>query len=446
MKQLQCNAKKFAYKSLHFCCGNGDVRIAANEYPAELTRLFTSQEEIAIHFRKYARLRGQLYHFVPDLLPADSNPKYLQLYFYDGQNETENRLGCFPELRQEVIDILMNVSKDNPCARFFQSLKEVEVNEDTKIVINRDTVLDQRVYNAPASNEVAVIWPDNTSSSESLGPHILVSGNQLTLIEFSIITVHLVDIHTKADKFVSPREYYAYKLQIRPNNVLLRTMLQYIVDMYVKIENTRLDFFRRHQDSIRADLYQGILDTVEAREINPSNVGHKFVLPPTFLGGPRDLKRRYYNAMALVHRFGKPDLFITMTCNANWPEKRGLPHAHILLILKLEFKLKSPADYDKYVSAEIPPLSNPILHRIVLKHMMHGPCGRMNPQCSCMQKKGEICSTIKAVKFLYKYVYKGHDKVSFNIKPDGRYVADEITKNQLGRQMVCVHPYERKDA
>lgn len=69
-------------------------------------------------------------------------------------------------------------------------------------------------------------------------------------------------------------------------------------------------------------------------------------------------------------------------------QKRGLPHAHILLILKPEFKLKSPADYDKYVSAEIPSLSNPTLRRIVLKHMMHGPCGRMNPQCSCMQKKG----------------------------------------------------------
>jgi hypothetical protein len=24
--------------------------------------------------------------------------------------------------------------------------------------------------------------------------------------------------------------------------------------------------------------------------------------------------------MALVRKFGKPDLFITMTCNPNWPE------------------------------------------------------------------------------------------------------------------------------
>ncbi|KAH7546811.1 hypothetical protein FEM48_Zijuj01G0240700 [Ziziphus jujuba var. spinosa] len=28
----------------------------------------------------------------------------------------------------------------------------------------------------------------------------------------------------------------------------------------------------------------------------------------------------------------------------------------------------------------------------------------------------EICSTIKAVKYLYKYIYKGHDKVAMNIK------------------------------
>lgn len=59
----KCNAKKFAYESLHFCCGNGDVRIAANEYPPELIRLFTSQEEIAMHFRKYVRLFNNLFAF-----------------------------------------------------------------------------------------------------------------------------------------------------------------------------------------------------------------------------------------------------------------------------------------------------------------------------------------------------------------------------------------------
>lgn len=44
---------------------------------------------------------------------------------------------------------------------------------------------------------------------------------------------------------------------------------QYIVDMYVKIENTRLDFFQHNQQAIKADLYQGILDSIENGELIP---------------------------------------------------------------------------------------------------------------------------------------------------------------------------------
>lgn len=30
--------------------------------------------------------------------------------------------------------------------------------------------------------------------------------------------------------------------------------------------------------------------------------------------------KRYVDAMALVQQFGKPHIFLTMTCNPNWPE------------------------------------------------------------------------------------------------------------------------------
>jgi hypothetical protein len=47
-------------------------------------------------------------------------------------------------------------------------------------------------------------------------------------------------------KTVSAREYYCYKLQMRPNefNVLFyggRLFQQSLVDMYVKVESMRLD-------------------------------------------------------------------------------------------------------------------------------------------------------------------------------------------------------------
>ncbi|KAL8143678.1 LOW QUALITY PROTEIN: hypothetical protein V2J09_016710 [Rumex salicifolius] len=44
-----------------------------------------------------------------------------------------------------------------------------------------------------------------------------------------------------------------------------------------------------------------------------------------------------------------------------------------------------------------------------------------------------VCSTIKTVKYLYKFVYKGHDRVSFNISQNDHYREDEITSYQSGR-------------
>jgi hypothetical protein len=110
--------------------------------------------------------------------------------------------------------------------------------------------------------------------------------------------------------------------------------------------------------------------------------------------------------MTLVQRFGKPDYFVTMTCNPYWEEvvrelfsgqtpqdhpqlvagvyrsklrnlhdrlirkkhfgevlayahviefqKCGLPHEHFLLVMVNRDKLRSLDEFDKYISAEIP--------------------------------------------------------------------------------------------
>lgn len=76
---------------------------------------------------------------------------------------------------------------------------------------------------------------------------------------------------------VSAREFYAYRLQMRPfmNSTILqsgRLLQQFTVDMYVKIEPLRLDYFRNKQDEIRANLYQGIFDSVNQGEAQGSKV------------------------------------------------------------------------------------------------------------------------------------------------------------------------------
>ncbi|CAN6555560.1 unnamed protein product [Malus baccata var. baccata] len=245
--------------------------------------------------------------------------------------------------------------------------------------------------------------------------------------------------------------------------------------------------------------------------------------------------QRYQVAMTLVERFGKPNLFITMTCNPSWEEikselltgqtpqdrpdlltrvfrakleqlkqdiiekrvlgsvvayayviefqKRGLPYVHMLVVLDENDKINNPDEYGRIVRAEIPNEDvEPQLYNVVLKHMIHGPCGIHNPQSPCM-KNGrsckrkypkpfapvtvqgndsypiyqswvipynpwlllrydchinvEICASIKSVKCLYKYVYKGSDRVTVEVQLDPKY--DEIKQFQDARWRLQIH-------
>ena len=62
-----------------------------------------------------------------------------------------------------------------------------------------------------------------------------------------------------------------------------------------------------------------------------------------------------------------------------------MPHAHILLWMSRDSKIH-PCMIDAAVSAEIPDKNqDPELFTIVTSHMVHGPCGALNPNAPCMK-------------------------------------------------------------
>ena len=69
-----------------------------------------------------------------------------------------------------------------------------------------------------------------------------------------------------------------------------RLFQQYTVDMYIKVESSRLDYIDRNQKEIRADLYQGVVDSIHAGERRADAVGKRTILPASFIGGKRDMK------------------------------------------------------------------------------------------------------------------------------------------------------------
>lgn len=52
------------------------------------------------------------------------------------------------------------------------------------------------------------------------------------------------------------------------------------------------------------------------------------ILPSSYIGSPRAIQQNYLDLMAQLQHDGKPDIFLTMTCNPNWKEIKNnlLPH------------------------------------------------------------------------------------------------------------------------
>jgi hypothetical protein len=131
----------------------------------------------------------------------------------------------------------------------------------------------------------------------------------------------------KKQNRVTIREFMAFRIQERKNefgNIVYskRLFQQYVVDCYTMIEAQRLSYIRENQDVIRCDIMSGLQEAVELGDIDASIVGKRIVLPDSFTGGPRYMFNNCQDAMGICKRFGYPDLFITVTCNANWPEIR----------------------------------------------------------------------------------------------------------------------------
>ncbi|XP_050212521.1 uncharacterized protein LOC126664257 [Mercurialis annua] len=242
------------------------------------------------------------------------------------------------------------------------------------------------------------------------------------------------------------REYYAYFIQQRRSDqsALLRggrLFQQFIVDAFTCIEQERLDFIKRNQKALRSEIYSGIRDAFFRGDTESNNIGKHVILPASYTGSPRYMMEHYHDAMAICRVFGHPDLFVTFTCNPAWSEIsdmlavmdgqtaenrpdivarvfkfkvdmlskyikngkyfgpisaflytvefqiRGLPRIHCLIWLATSQKPLTIAQIDNFICAELPdPEVDLQCSKLVIKFMIHGPCGVLNEKSPCMRK------------------------------------------------------------
>ncbi|KAJ4772848.1 hypothetical protein LUZ62_057105 [Rhynchospora pubera] len=424
------------------------------------------------------RVSGQVCHRIGSLTPPEGQrPAYAQLYFYDTANEVQNRISSIADIslsnrpREHIVVQLRDMLYEhNIVAQGFQTAQDrigSLAADDFYLRISSTRSRQAVQYSAPAADEVVgLIVGDFTEDSSRRDIIIHSRGGQLQRInplhrkyfalQYPLLFSRGEDSFTEDIEYdtsavgasnvrrphVTMLEYYRYRVHVRTDEspILFRSgrlFQQVCVDMYACIEDARLTYLYHNQDSLRMDSVQNIRTAVLQGDMFGYQIGKRFILPASFVGGPRYLFQNYQDALAVCRSLGPPHLFITFTCNPAWAEirrnlmsgqqasdrpdltcrvfrmkvqemikdlrerscfgpvaaliytiefqKRGLPHVHIVLWLIDRTTLSTASGIDSVISAELPdPSIDPEAYTAVSRFMMHGPCGAARPGSPCM--------------------------------------------------------------
>ncbi|CAN1302559.1 hypothetical protein LINPERPRIM_LOCUS25516 [Linum perenne] len=98
-----------------------------------------------------------------------------------------------------------------------------------------------------------------------------------------------------------------------------KALQHFIIDAFTTVEQNRLVYLQNHQKDLRSEAYEGLYFALHRGESNARNLD-RIILSSSFTGGIRYMKQLFFDTTAICHYFGNPNLFITFTSNAQWPE------------------------------------------------------------------------------------------------------------------------------
>ena len=304
------------------------------------------------------RISGELHHLSGALLPLPQHaPVFAQIYIYDPAEQLAQRQGNNRNLNPQIMAIIQAViHQSHPYMELYRQAFEVmseKPPEERSTVAMRlcaERHQDLRRYNLPTANdEVAVIIPGDGSEECSDHRDIILrlrgGGLQrMSHLHPSYSTLHYpilfphgedgwhIDIPAHGERRraqkVTQRCYYAYRVHPRPGiqPPLLwggNLFQQYVVDAWASVEQSTLNWIKHNQKELRADVYSGLRDAALGDRDNNLNLaehGQRIILPSSFGGGECHMSQLFHDSMAICRHFHKPDLFLTMTANPNWPE------------------------------------------------------------------------------------------------------------------------------
>ena len=259
------------------------------------------------------KINGVVHHKIGTLLPQrGTQPKFAQLYTYDTEHETQNRLGMFetddgaggqpdPEMVSSLLDML---NENNSLVKAFRYARErLEREGDQKITLRLlgcNTRHDVQ-YNLPSNGEIAAIIVGDYTTGEYTYD-VLVHDRECGLKRVSCLHpaymplqypllfpygehgFHLGiryfgddDVGSSKRKYVTMLEFVRRHMHYRldepnPYTCYGRLSDQIDVDAYSTIEGNRLQFIASHQSDLRLGTVQGIADTIDKGFVNADSI------------------------------------------------------------------------------------------------------------------------------------------------------------------------------
>ena len=389
-----CGAKKWSRETSSVCCLGGKVWLdPLKPPPKEIKNLLfgdgvesrlgrehirslnnaLAMSSVRVKERKVGNFtptvifQGKVTEFIGSVRSeTGESARFSQLYTLDSALEETYRVANMslptsvtPNQQRVLVGLLKKLQEElktvNPFVKDFKLICEIPEAEltDGKVVLSaraRPQGEHERRWNLQVcKTEVSIIHDS--------GPHDLVlrvrGGGVQTISDLnpSAMPLHFVLLfphgtfgwkpelkHSDGVKRVSPREWMAYRLNVRQDDDYLfsagRLFQEFICFGYVVMENQRLSYHQHNQKALRADTFKNVREALNERlaERVPledrmggdtrETIGRKVILASSFTKGKRWYNSKFQDGMAICRKFRQPDLFLTFTCNPHWEEIR----------------------------------------------------------------------------------------------------------------------------